>query len=209
MPGRIRGSHGPAVLWSLSPGTGPILAGDTLVLKFVDTTADTWGMTRTALRALTVAALSAAVLLTGTQTALAAPLPTCAPGEEFQGEFGCVAVQLPEERLGRQFDREDGALCEITAVNPDEVECIAPVHEVAQPSASAAATTTLAQQAPPAPSGATAPVDTAPVSASAQAEVPATLAPSAASAPASVSLEPVLEWLRDMLPWLFVPLPQR
>jgi hypothetical protein len=28
----------------------------------------------------------------------------CAPGEESQGEFGCVAVQLPEETDGRQYD---------------------------------------------------------------------------------------------------------
>jgi hypothetical protein len=26
---------------------------------------------------------------------------TCAAGEEWQGEFGCVAVQLPEETIGR------------------------------------------------------------------------------------------------------------
>lgn len=168
-------------------------------------------MTRTALRALTVAALSAAVLLTGTP-ALADTPPTCAPGEEFQGEFGCVAVQLPEERLGRQFDREDGALCEITAVNPDEVECIAPAHEA--PPASAATTPTLAQGQPPVPAGPAGPVDTAPSAP----EQPA-LAPSAPSAPSAessaalisplISAEAVLEWLRDMLPWLFVSLPQR
>jgi hypothetical protein len=29
--------------------------------------------------------------------------PTCQPGEEFQGEFGCVATQLPEETLGREY----------------------------------------------------------------------------------------------------------
>lgn len=32
----------------------------------------------------------------------AAP-PECQPGEEFQGEFGCVAVQLPEESAGRAY----------------------------------------------------------------------------------------------------------
>jgi Protein of unknown function (DUF732) len=30
--------------------------------------------------------------------------PSCAPGEEWQDEFGCVAVQLPEETVGRQID---------------------------------------------------------------------------------------------------------
>jgi hypothetical protein len=30
--------------------------------------------------------------------------PTCQEGEEFQGEFGCVATQLPEETDGRQYD---------------------------------------------------------------------------------------------------------
>lgn len=59
-------------------------------------------MTKTALRALTVVALGAAVLLGGTGLAQAdtASQPSCAPGEEYQGEFGCVAVQLPEEQIG-------------------------------------------------------------------------------------------------------------
>lgn len=36
--------------------------------------------------------------------AAAAPVdPGCAPGEEWQGEFGCVAVQLPEETIGRAY----------------------------------------------------------------------------------------------------------
>jgi hypothetical protein len=34
-------------------------------------------------------------------------VPTCAAGEEWQGEFGCVAVQLPEETIGRQYDPAD------------------------------------------------------------------------------------------------------
>jgi hypothetical protein len=31
-------------------------------------------------------------------------VPACAAGEEWQGEFGCVAVQLPAETDGRQYD---------------------------------------------------------------------------------------------------------
>lgn len=51
-----------------------------------------------------------------------APAPECAPGEEHDGER-CVAVQLPEERIGRQTDGPDDSVCTVVAVDPDVLEC--------------------------------------------------------------------------------------
>jgi hypothetical protein len=57
-------------------------------------------MTKNALQALTVAAVSAASILLSSGVALADDQPTCAAGEEYQGELGCVHTQLPEEAIG-------------------------------------------------------------------------------------------------------------
>jgi hypothetical protein len=80
-------------------------------------------MNKTALRALIVAALSAAVLSVGGGVALASPAstdPSCPAGEEFQGEFGCVATELPGETQGRQIDCPDG---QVGTQQGDQVIC--------------------------------------------------------------------------------------
>jgi hypothetical protein len=80
-------------------------------------------MNKTALRALIVAALSAAVLSVGGGVALASPAstdPSCPAGEEFQGEFGCVATELPGETQGLQIDCPDG---QVGTQQGDQVIC--------------------------------------------------------------------------------------
>lgn len=169
-----------------------------MVLKFVDKCADTWGMTQTALKALTVAAVSAASILLSGGVALANPGDQpgdCQPGEEFQGgEFGCVAVQLPGETQGRQIDCPDGSVvamptaCQTPAGEPPVLGQPGPA---AGPQPGAAPQAAAPSVAPGSPSAAPQPVADAP------AAVPA------ATAPVVTSLtdlwNQILDWIRMFL----------
>lgn len=165
-------------------------------------------MTRTALRALTVLG-ALGVTLTPAGPALASDeedpaVTVCAAGEEFQGELlGCVAVQLPEETLGR----EDGDVPAPLPVPEDpcfrqDPECYeppvlgqtVPVPPAAEPVAD------------PAPQAAETPVALGPPQAAAPApgDAPAPgQAPAPGGQPSWATLDLILEALHGLLPWLF------
>jgi hypothetical protein len=145
-------------------------------------------MTRTALKALTVAAVSAASILLGGGVALANPGDQpgdCQAGEEYQGEFGCVATQLPEETRGRQID----ALPPVAVVQDGAGETARPApHQAPQ---------TAAPTVPVGPAQAThAPVVPTPAS-SPQAGAVGT------GQPLWVSMDKIMQILAALLGWLF------
>lgn len=162
-------------------------------------------MTTTALKALTVIAASAAILLTAqTGTALANPSDQpgavddpgayCAPGEEYQGEFGCVAVQLPEERDGRATDplpspedpcfRQDAECYDIPVLSQP--------GPAAEPQPDAPASAAEAPLALGSPQTGTQPLGHA-----------AAPVPAAPAGPAAVDLTDLWHQILDWIRWLF------
>lgn len=165
-------------------------------------------MTKTALRALTVAALSAATILTTSQVALADQQGCGFADENVPGGWVATdcfendpegqaiepAPQLESERIGRQLDI-NGQLCTITAVNPDVLRCVDIPEEAPASPALGQPNTALAQQAPRASAGATptlaaeAPQASTPVD-----TVPAPAVDVTAPAPAAVAAA-VIDWV--------------
>jgi len=134
-------------------------------------------MTKTALRALITVTAAGAVLLTASPALADGPSePTCAPGEEFQGEFGCVAVQLPEERIGSYRCPDPAEV--IISVDPD-VCGPAEIIWGPQPEETPSAPAPAPQPAPQAPVAQQAPVGAQPSATAA----PVRPAPQPASAP--------------------------
>lgn len=155
-------------------------------------------MTKTALKALTVAAVSAASILLSGGTALADQPGDCQAGEEYQGEFGCVAVQLPEETQGRQIDCPDGT---VGTQHGDMVDCPGASAPQPQPSAQAPA------PAAPAPVGTVGPrVQSGGPGGTVPGGTPAAAASPAGdghAVPGWVVLDKIMQSLKALLPWLF------
>lgn len=64
----------------------------------------------------------------------AAPVetPECQEGEILDPEVGCVATQLPEEKIGQQVDGPNGEICVIVDVQGN-MECAMPEDSVEEP----------------------------------------------------------------------------